>query len=207
MVGTVCYADLWSNYIPLHPDHVKEIEEWLFDNPGVIYHSQEVEFEIVRYCKKHNSDPSKNSVCTLDCGYEEVSYVKLITSKEQQKQLITEIMDLDDKDGLYETVNDVERFSFKHQLQNLINEHSMENGSDTPDFTLASFLDSCLESFNHAVRQREQFYNKAIETLYTEISDEEITKLANEHILYNDSKRQWVIEGMKLYREQLKHKQ
>ena len=40
----------------------------------------------------------------------------------------------------------------------------------------------------------------------TEISDEEITKLANEHILYNDSKRQWVIEGMKLYREQLKIK-
>jgi hypothetical protein len=37
-----------------------------------------------------------------------------------------------------------------------------------------------------------------------EISDEEITKLANEHILYNDSKRQWVIEGMKLYREQLR---
>lgn len=35
------------------------------------------------------------------------------------------------------------------------------------------------------------------------ISDEEITRLANEHILYNDSKRQWVIEGMKLYREQL----
>ena len=39
-----------------------------------------------------------------------------------------------------------------------------------------------------------------------EISDEEITKLANEYILYNDSKRQWVIEGMKLYREQLKQK-
>jgi len=40
-----------------------------------------------------------------------------------------------------------------------------------------------------------------------EISDEEITKLANEHVLYNDSKRQWVIEGMKLYREQLKQRQ
>lgn len=38
-------------------------------------------------------------------------------------------------------------------------------------------------------------------------SDEEIVKLANEHILYNHSKRQWVIEGMKLYREQLKLKQ
>jgi len=49
-------------------------------------------------------------------------------------------------------------------------------------------------------------YNAAITELPKEISDEEITKLANEHILYNDSKRQWVIEGMKLYREQLKEK-
>jgi hypothetical protein len=39
-----------------------------------------------------------------------------------------------------------------------------------------------------------------------EISDEEITNLANEYILYNDSKREWVIEGMKLYREKLKTK-
>jgi hydrogenase maturation factor len=39
-----------------------------------------------------------------------------------------------------------------------------------------------------------------------EISDEEIIKLANEYILYNDSKRQWVIEGMKLYKKQLKNK-
>jgi len=37
-----------------------------------------------------------------------------------------------------------------------------------------------------------------------EISDEEIIKLANEHILYNDSKRQWVIEGMKLYKKHIK---
>jgi hypothetical protein len=37
-----------------------------------------------------------------------------------------------------------------------------------------------------------------------EISDAEIEKIANKQILYNDSKRQWVIEGMKLYREHLK---
>lgn len=37
-----------------------------------------------------------------------------------------------------------------------------------------------------------------------EQSDAEIEKMASEHILYNDSKRQWVIEGMKLYREHLK---
>jgi uncharacterized protein YukE len=49
-------------------------------------------------------------------------------------------------------------------------------------------------------------YNAAISELPKEISDEEIVKLTNEHILYNDSKRQWVIEGMKLYRKQLKVK-
>ena len=54
----------------------------------------------------------------------------------------------------------------------------MENGSDTPDFILASFLHSCLESFNHAVRQREQFYNKPKETLYTEEQVREAINLA-----------------------------
>jgi hypothetical protein len=39
-----------------------------------------------------------------------------------------------------------------------------------------------------------------------ELSDSEIEKLASKHILYNDSKKQWVIEGMKLYREHLKSK-
>jgi hypothetical protein len=37
-----------------------------------------------------------------------------------------------------------------------------------------------------------------------EISDAAIEQQASEHILYNDSKKQWVIEGMKLYREHLK---
>lgn len=37
-----------------------------------------------------------------------------------------------------------------------------------------------------------------------ELSDAEIEKMASEHILYNDSKRQWVVEGMKLYRDHLK---
>lgn len=39
-----------------------------------------------------------------------------------------------------------------------------------------------------------------------EISDEEIKKIASNYVLYNDAKRNWVIEGMKLYREQLKTK-
>jgi hypothetical protein len=34
------------------------------------------------------------------------------------------------------------------------------------------------------------------------LSDNDIESLAKDYILYNDSKRQWVVEGMKLYREQ-----
>lgn len=66
-------------------------------------------------------------------------------------------------------------------------------------------------------KRAEQFYYETYESKgsddhigdankMVEISDEEIIKLLNEYILYNDSKRQWVIEGMKLYREQLKKK-
>ena len=66
-------------------------------------------------------------------------------------------------------------------------------------------------------KRAEQYYNETYESKgsddhigdvneMVEISDEEIIKLANEYILYNDSKRQWVIEGMKLYREQFKKK-
>jgi hypothetical protein len=40
-----------------------------------------------------------------------------------------------------------------------------------------------------------------------ELSETEIEKLASDHILYNDSKKQWVIEGMKLYREHLKSRE
>ena len=69
----------------------------------------------------------------------------------------------------------------------------------------------------NSTKRAEQYYYETYESKESddhigdankmvEISDEEITKLANEYILYNDSKRQWVIEGMKLYREQLKKK-
>ena len=47
----------------------------------------------------------------------------------------------------------------------------------------------------------------ALELPQQELSDEEIEQLAKDYILYNDSKRQWYIEGMKIYREQLRNKQ
>ena len=44
---------------------------------------------------------------------------------------------------------------FDKELTALINRHSLENGSDTPDFVLAEYLLHCLQAYNGAVRHRE----------------------------------------------------
>lgn len=43
---------------------------------------------------------------------------------------------------------------FELELRNLINKHSEENKSNTPDFILAKFMNSSLEAFNAATKQR-----------------------------------------------------
>ncbi len=47
---------------------------------------------------------------------------------------------------------------------------------------------------------------KEMEKEQRQLSEEEMDMTAKEYILYNDQKRNWVIEGMKLYREKLKNK-
>lgn len=48
---------------------------------------------------------------------------------------------------------------FKKELTELVNKHSMENGSDTPDFILARFLKGCLELFNKTIKARQHWYS------------------------------------------------
>jgi len=50
---------------------------------------------------------------------------------------------------------------FHLELTRLINRHSMENESNTPDFILANYLCECLEHFNAAVKERERWYGRA----------------------------------------------
>ena len=49
---------------------------------------------------------------------------------------------------------------FEEELRNVINRYSMENGSNTPDFILAQYLDNCLSVFNSAVQRREKWYGR-----------------------------------------------
>jgi hypothetical protein len=47
---------------------------------------------------------------------------------------------------------------FANELESLINKHSMEQESDTPDFILAQYLLNCLNVFNLATQARTMWY-------------------------------------------------
>lgn len=49
---------------------------------------------------------------------------------------------------------------FISDLKFVINKHSRENGSGTPDFILAEFLSDVLAVFDGAVTQREEWYGR-----------------------------------------------
>lgn len=50
--------------------------------------------------------------------------------------------------------------TFHKELEQLINRHSKENESNTPDFVLAQYIESCLSAFTTAVQQRETYYDR-----------------------------------------------
>ena len=50
--------------------------------------------------------------------------------------------------------------SFIDELQALINKHSLENASNTPDWILAQYIEGCLTAFNMAVQQRENWWGR-----------------------------------------------
>ena len=57
------------------------------------------------------------------------------------------------------------REAFRYELQELINRHSQENGSDTPDHILAGYLCACLDAFDHATTARNVSTRKAEDSL------------------------------------------
>jgi hypothetical protein len=58
---------------------------------------------------------------------------------------------------------------FQSELTDLINRHSMENASETPDFILAEYLYECLISFNLASNKRENWYGRQNEICSVEL--------------------------------------
>ena len=50
--------------------------------------------------------------------------------------------------------------TFDQELRELINRHSKENASNTPDFILAQYIESSLTAFETATQQRETWYGR-----------------------------------------------
>ena len=48
---------------------------------------------------------------------------------------------------------------FRAELVTLLNKHSMENESNSPDFVLANYMILSLDAFEQATRQRDRWYN------------------------------------------------
>ncbi len=61
--------------------------------------------------------------------------------------------------------------SFRKELRNLINRYSIENESNTPDGILASYLISCLDAFNKAIKGREKWYGRPKEKFETDTTE------------------------------------
>lgn len=50
--------------------------------------------------------------------------------------------------------------NFEKELTTLLNRHSKEQSSNTPDFILATFLNSCLITFNVAVQRQKAWHSR-----------------------------------------------
>jgi hypothetical protein len=49
---------------------------------------------------------------------------------------------------------------FTAELSDLLNRHSMESASGTPDFILAAYLANCLLAWNQSMQEREAWYGR-----------------------------------------------
>jgi hypothetical protein len=56
-----------------------------------------------------------------------------------------------------------EPVDFREALERLLNRYSAENGSGTPDFLLAEFLQDVLKSFNDIVERRAKWRGESVE--------------------------------------------
>ena len=70
---------------------------------------------------------------------------------------------------------DITMTNFRQELESLINKNNMENGSNTPDFILADYLNNCLHNFDRATKARDEYYDRGGGENTIELLEEEQT--------------------------------
>ena len=66
--------------------------------------------------------------------------------------------DTSDSENISKTASESMPSDFKKELMSLLNRHSKEQDSNTPDFIIAEYLLSCLKTFNESVTNRTLWY-------------------------------------------------
>lgn len=66
----------------------------------------------------------------------------------------------------------IRNITFQEELEHLINRYSMENGSNTPDYILAEYLNNCLKNFDRALTVRNNWYGSEKSIKCSVISDD-----------------------------------
>lgn len=107
----------------------------------------------------HVKDVGEIGFCDLERAIEEVVgtlHNDCLHGSVQPKLTDNIVEAVDRVSSVEEEVQMVKQF--ESELESLINRHSMENGSDTPDFILAEYMLGCLKSYNSAVIRRREWY-------------------------------------------------
>jgi len=94
---------------------------------------------------------------------------------------------------------------FRKELAAAINKHSKENGSNTPDFLLAEYLEKCLESFDTIITKRELWYKPPPPEEAVEFSEKMIKNLPPERIAKVDGKQMFerIMERFNILNDEL----
>ena len=66
--------------------------------------------------------------------------------------------------------------TFFQELEALINRHSLESPSNTPDFILSQYLMACLATWNQYVGMREHWHGRSVHNVpsHSSLTSEEI---------------------------------
>jgi hypothetical protein len=65
-------------------------------------------------------------------------------------------------ENMLKGVESIKQFEFRQKLEDLINGMSMENGSNSPDWILAEFLDAQLKLWDKMTNKRDKFFDSEI---------------------------------------------
>ena len=65
-------------------------------------------------------------------------------------------------DDIINTTTKEKYEAFSRDVSELINKHSLEGESNTPDYILGSYLTNCLISYTYAMRDKEKHHNSEV---------------------------------------------